>query len=331
MDDYTKQNIMVIQGKFAKLLQNVRANLQKKLKEDQIKGDLRLFILELFPNISPDLIPISSDLTEIFEAVRRHGLWSYINYFSLEQIVMQFAGEDSDITSEMEQFKKARAGFQLATKIKDYIPAAKACLRKSESPKDLHPLNSKDFTKLSCKLDERVAEYSLRYLEELWQLLSFHMQLPPITLLFDIIDSGCIQVVFLIPTKRVPQAIRQAKYSAHFYTTHQICCVMIGGKCVYEFKHTSEKGSIHTIGMVRKQLRLILVQLSEVERIVKVRTRYTHVHSMYMQLCRNTHCTQSAYRNSTPFKCVQFAAPAFVQIMLLKFMHGTAKLVFERC
>ena len=82
MDDYTRQNLMVIQGKFGNLLQIIRKYLQKKLKKKNIK-DLRLFILQLFPDISPDLIPNSSNLNEIFEAMRCNRLWSYMNYFSL--------------------------------------------------------------------------------------------------------------------------------------------------------------------------------------------------------------------------------------------------------
>ena len=65
------------------------------------------------------------------------------------------------MTSEMEQFKKDRAGFQLATKIRNFIPAAKARLQKDETLSKPHPINPEHFTKLSLKLDECVADYSL--------------------------------------------------------------------------------------------------------------------------------------------------------------------------
>ena len=240
VDDYTKQNIMVIQGKFGKLLQTVRKYLQKKMKKNKIK-DLRLFILQLFPDISPDLIPNSSNLNEIFEAMRHNRLWSFMNYFSLEQIVKQFCGNNPEMTREIENFKKDRAGFQLATKIKKYIPVAKA--REHEQLNPLNPVNPDHFTQLSLKLDECVADYSLKYLEELWQSLSFHMQLPPITLLFEIIDSGCIQIVFLIPTKFVPQVSHQAEYCAYFYIQHHIRSVTVGDNCIYD--------SLVTMTMVR--------------------------------------------------------------------------------
>ena len=247
VDDYTKQNVMVIQGKFATLLETVRKYLQKKMKKKKMK-DLRLFILQLFPDISPDVIPKSSDLNEIFEAMRCNRLWSYMNYFSLEQIVKHFGGDNPEMIAEIEKFKKDRAGFQLATKIKAYILAAKACAHEQ-----LNPVNPKHFTKLSHKLDERVADYSLKYLEELWQSLSFHMQLPPITLLFEIIDSGCIQIVFLIPTKLVPQVIHQAQHSAYFYEMHHrhVRSVTVGDICIYESKYT-EQGSLVTMAMVRR-------------------------------------------------------------------------------
>ena len=223
---------MIIMRKFGNLLLKVRTRLQKKLKKSQIKSDLRTFILELFPTISPDLIPNTSDLKEIFEAIRRNQLWSVINYFPLEQIVIQFGDNDPEMTSEIEKFKKDRAGFMLATKIKEYIAIANA--RLCEDEVQLNPINPEYFTRLSLKLDRRVAEHSLTYLEELWQSLSFQMQLPPISLLFQVVLDGSVEVVFLIPTKFVPQAIHQAKYSAHFYRKHQILSVTIGEKdCLF--------------------------------------------------------------------------------------------------
>ena len=160
----------------------------------------------------------------------------------------QFGGDNPEIIGEIEKFKKDRAGFQLATKIKAYILAAKAC-----EFEQLHPVNPRHFTKLSHKLDECVADYSLKYLEELWQSLSFHMQLPPIQLLFEIIDSGCIQIVFLIPTKLVPQVIHQAQYSAYFYEINHrhVRSVTVGDYCIYESKYT-EQGSLITKVMVRR-------------------------------------------------------------------------------
>ena len=180
VDDYTKQNNMIIRRKFGNLLLKVLTTLQKKLKKSQIKSTLRTFILGLFPDISPDLIPNTSDLKEIFEAASRNHLWSFINYFPLEQIVVQFGDNDPEITSEIEKFKKDRAGFMLATKIKEYITIANA--RLCEDEVQLNPIN----------LNRRVAEHSLTYLEELWQSLSFQMQLPPISLFFQVaLEGGC--------------------------------------------------------------------------------------------------------------------------------------------
>ena len=260
VDDYTNQNIMVIQGKFANLLQTVRNYLQRKMKEDQIKGDLRQFILQLFPDISSDLIPNTSDLIVLFEAMRNNRLWSYMNYFPLEQIVKKFCGDNPEMTGEIEKFKKDRAGFQLATKIKKYIPAAKACKHEQ-----LNPVNPNHFTKLSHILDECVADYSLNYLEELWQSLSFHMQLPPITIVFEIIDSGSVQIVFLIPTKLVPQVVHQAQYSAYFYKQHRIRRVAVGDNWIYD--------SLVTVASVR---RLGYTSIQEFE----IGLRYMNMYAM---------------------------------------------------
>ena len=246
MDDYTRPTIILIQEKFENLLQMVREYLQKNMKRRKIKK-IRLFILELFPDISPDLIPNSSNLNEIFEAMRRNRLWSYMNYFALEQIVKQFCGDKPEMTHELENFKMERAKFLHATKIKEYIPAAKAYLCEHEFQQLNH------FSKLSLTLDECVADYSLKYLEELWQSLSFHMQLPSIKLVFEINDSGSVQIVFIIPSRLVPQIIHQAQYSAYFYEMHHrhVRSVTVGDYCIYESKYT-EQGSLLNLAIVRE-------------------------------------------------------------------------------
>ena len=248
MDDYTRQSIVEIHEKFENLLRMVCECLQKKMKRRKIKK-IRLFILELFSDISPDLIPNSSNLNEIFEAMRRNRLWSYTNYFSLEQIVKQFCGDKPEMTHEVEKFKMERAEFLLETKIKEYIPAAKAYLCEHEL-QQLNPINPGCFTKLSLIVDECDEECTLKYLEELWQSLSFHMQLPPITLLFEIINNGSNPIVFLIPTKLVPQVIHQAQYSAYFYEMHLIRRVTVGDKCIYESKYAEKYSTF--MAMVRR-------------------------------------------------------------------------------
>ena len=211
--------------------------LQQKLGAKKIKRDLRLFVIRLFRQKIPEsLIPISSDVAVIFEAMRSHDLLNYWNFYPLEEVINHFCSDDSEIKSKMEQYKKDRSGYQLATKIKDYISKAKSkfpygCV---EFAPALQPKRTPAYlTELAMKLDDRVAEYHLNYLEDLWLSLSDVLYLPPLHLLLDAVIMDSVLVVWLIPTGMVPEATERAKQNADFFRKYPILKVTIGDECVY--------------------------------------------------------------------------------------------------
>ena len=202
---FTQMNEFIIHGKFASLLEFVQMKLQQKLGPEIIKRELRLFIVRLF-NINASLIPISSDVAVIFEAMRSLKLLTFWNVAGLEQVINHFCKGDSEMEDKMEQYKKDQSGFELATKIKDFISKARSkfpywC---HESASDLQPKRTRAYrAELTVKLAECVADYHLDYLRELWKLLSTVLSLPPLYLILDAIIMGSILVVWLIPTDMV--------------------------------------------------------------------------------------------------------------------------------
>ena len=181
-------------------------------------------------------IPNSSNLLEIFAAITSHGLWDYWNYHPLEQIVEEFGKNDPEIKEKMEKYKQERSGFLLTTKIKDYIPIAK---NKSFGAQDHLPKIRRDseyFQKLSVKLDQRVAEYSLHYLETLWESLSFDLLLPSPSVLLEAVLEGSILVVWLIPVQLAGacQLLNKSEHSAKIFQKYPILRVTIDDVCIYE-------------------------------------------------------------------------------------------------
>ena len=238
MVDYTERNLQIIQRKFIKLRKNAYHLFQAKLSEKEIKEDLRPILISSIPRELADCMPNSSDLMEIFEAMTRNDFWNYRYYFPLESLIEECGGDDANLVTQMEQFKKDRSAFQIATKIKDYIPAAKSLLAESDKPVESAPLkrDANYFWKLTIKLDECVADYSLDYLEQLWKSLASILVLPPVSFVLDFILRQSILVVWLIPAKLGPKAFEIARQSAEFFKTYPISSVTIGGEIAYELE-----------------------------------------------------------------------------------------------
>ena len=231
----------MIQRKFIKLQQNACEMLQLKLNEKEMKKIL-LFLVTILPHGLAECLPNSSDLMDIFEAMTRNNLWNHSNYFPLESLIEEFGG-DTELTTQLEQFKMDRSSFQIATKIKDYIPAAKSLLAESDELVEPAPIkpDHKYLWKLGAKLDECVGNESLAYLEELWRSLAKTLRLPRVSLVLHVIVEKSILVVWLIPAKLGPKAIEIACQSAEFFRSYPILSVTIGDECVYEKELKGEK------------------------------------------------------------------------------------------
>ena len=218
--------------------------LQERLRPEEIETKLRSFILRLFGSIiHANCIPISSNVAEIFEAMTSNDLLTYWSYFPLEEIINNFCNDDLEMKSKMNQYKKDRSGFQLATKIKDYIPKARSKFPYScdEPASELQPKRTQAYlAELAVKLEGRVADYHLDYLEELWKSLYNVLSLPPLYLLLDAVIMNSVLVVWLIPSDVAPKAIEKALQSANFFKKHPIVKVTIGDECVFERECTED-------------------------------------------------------------------------------------------
>ena len=225
----------MIQGKFASLLEFVQKKLQQRLGAEEIKCELRLFIVRQF-NLPTCSIPISSDVAVILDAMREQKLLTYLNVAGLNEVTKHFCKNDSEMESMMKQYRRDRSGFEFATKIKDYVSKARSkfpywC---DEPASELQPKTTRAYlAELAVRLDHRVAEYHLDYLRELWKSLSDVLSLPPLYLILDAVIMNSVLVVWLIPTDVVPEAIESAKQNADFFRMHPILEVKIGDECVY--------------------------------------------------------------------------------------------------
>ena len=233
--ELARENDQKIRGKFAGLLINVCQKLQNG---DINVEDLRLFVIAFCPR--GNCIPKSSNVHEIFEEITRHGLWSYLHYYLLEQIVEKFGSCDQEMKTWITNYKNDLLGYKASMKIMDFISVVQSDSSfddsdsEEESPVKSIKYDRRYFRKLSVKLKVNITNQSLLYIESLWESFADYFLLPPLAAMLECIHTGCILVVWYIPSNLVPQIRQKAPQASDFFREHKIVCVKVGNTSIYE-------------------------------------------------------------------------------------------------
>ena len=229
-----RKNRHRIDAMFATLLMNVCKKLSKKSLNIE---DLRMFLTAYF--CTSECIPRSSNIDEMFEAVTRHKLWDYWNYYPLEEIVQEFAADDQEIKSWIETYKRDLKSYKATTKLIDHIADSDSSYV-NESPSEEEQLeqpakyDQQYYQRLSIKLKTKVTDHTLEYIDNLWGKISDLYDLPPRVVILDSIHKGCVSTVWLIPSYLAPKILSAAPHSGDFYRRHEITRVEFDGKCFYQ-------------------------------------------------------------------------------------------------
>ena len=211
----------MIRGKFATLVKKVSRKLQSNINID----DFRVFVVNLFQ--PGDCIPDSRSVHEIFCAITKNGLWDYVNYIPLKQIIEEFACDDTEMSDWVRQYEVARSGYMLCTKISDYIDVVAVSDSSdvdSDEQLDEKPAkyDPRYYRRLSLKVRAKVTEVSMQYVSELWESLASHYRLPSRMAILDSIRAECILVTWLIPTKHTLELFQKARADPDFFQEHNI-------------------------------------------------------------------------------------------------------------
>ena len=238
-----RENRQKINWKFGVLLKNSC----KKLREKHINvKDFRLFLKGLFP--PGDCIPESSNVDEIFEAITHNKLWDRWNCSPLQKVVQEFVGDDQELKSWIEAYKKDLTSYKATTKLVDYIAVVDSDpsgedSSSEEQVEEQEPAkyDRRYYRKLSIKLETKFTSHTLEYLDDLWKEFADLYNLPPLVTLLDCVCKSSILIVWLIPAHLAPQILRAAPHSVDFFRKHQITRMEFDGVCIYpEAKHHFE-------------------------------------------------------------------------------------------
>ena len=217
-----------IKGLFSSLLINLRKSL---VSHNVDVKDLRQFLVTYFK--CDDCIPKSHDIDEIFAAVTINGLWSYQHYCPLESLIEYFLSDDPKVHSFMNDYRDNLSGFFFMTKIINYIEYKK--LEASDSEEDSEPLKSYIAQhyrqiKVVLKLDRKVSDLSLRYVEKLWRSFASEFDLPSLTAVVKKITAGSLAILWSIP----PWEAEKIKPTSKFCRQHNIIMIAIDDDVIYD-------------------------------------------------------------------------------------------------
>ena len=203
------------------------------------------------------VLEAAKNLDEIFRALGKYGLWDYINYYLLQSIIEEFAGDDDELNGMMEQYQQDLTGYVLTLQIQTYLDTTHYVLpifttRDSESVAGgTVQSQQKDelFNKLSVKTDANVTDHSLSYVINLWQSLAKQFALPQLAMILHNIAEGCIGITWLIPANLVKYVTRMAQETANIFAKKHILRVMLEERCIYSMETLLET---QTVALKRK-------------------------------------------------------------------------------
>ena len=213
-----------IKGFFSSLLIDLRKSLVTHCVNTD---DLRQFLINFFKF---DSIPDSPQIDKIFSAVTVNGLWDHLNYSPLEALIRRFLPSDPTVKDLMKAYKSQLTGFQLTAKLITYIR-----VRNLES--DANPSVDNSFTldhyskiKVVIRLDRKVSELSLMYVEELWSSFSEEFDIPSLTAIVHDIAHGSLQITWRIP----PHWAELIKPKSRFCRWHNIIIIAVNDQVIYD-------------------------------------------------------------------------------------------------
>ena len=208
----------------------------RKLLESGINiEEFQLFVASQFP--PGDCIPSSpASLTEVFKAITNHGLWDYFHFSPLVQIAKKFGGDDPEMESLIQTYRKDLKAYMLIATLENYIEVNSDVTDPPAAKRAKYDLRY--YTPVEWKTE--FIDHSLQYLAEVWEVFSCHYLIPdcPPTCVLDRVRKGCFSVTWLVPTGLIPQLIKRTKSYTTFYQQHRILRVTVRDECIYEEENT---------------------------------------------------------------------------------------------
>ena len=189
------------------------------------------------------VVKSAKSVDEIILALSENGLWDYLNYDLLQDIIEEFASDDDELNAMMEQYQRDLTGHVLTLQIQTYLEATHnndpIATSDSENSGDeiipalLPQQKRKFFKQLSLKIEANVTDCTLGYIKGLWQSLANQFRLPRPAMILHSIAEGCICITWLIPSNLATHVTRMVQETSDMFAKQHILKVMLEEQCIY--------------------------------------------------------------------------------------------------
>jgi hypothetical protein len=181
-------------------------------------------------------IPEASDLTKLFNIVTEAKLWRYDHYVPLQQLAQQFLHDDEQVRKDTSDYRDRLSGFLTTTKIIDFIKLSELDESEDGTEQPFLPEKYKKYyrkLKVKLKLDKKITELTLSYVNTLWESLAEEFDLPSLTAVIDKIIDGSLVISWLILPHIADKIQASSCKALRFYQRHGIVEVCIDGGSLY--------------------------------------------------------------------------------------------------
>lgn len=228
-------NISEIKGHFSTLLADVR----KALQSHNIDLAELLEYMKHFFNVEECFAHVT-DISDTFTAVSINGLWTYLHYSPLETLIKRFLRNDTETKKLMTEYKSQLTGYQLTTKLIDYIKEKN--LQGDDDTDQLIQFTAEHYKKIKVviQLDRKVSDLSLMYVQELWSSFAEEFNIPSLTAIVHHIAPGSLEITWCVP----PHEAELIRPRARFSRKHKITVIAIDDHVIYDEKQMVSVASL---------------------------------------------------------------------------------------
>ena len=170
----------------------------------------------------------------VFRAISREGHWNYWHFNLLEKIVETFGGKNQEMISWIESYRKQLTDYKATTKIIDHIAAVELMHDSPSDEKEKEEYDQQYYTTLTMKLGTTFTGHTLEYIDTLWKKFADLHHLPSRVELLHHIHSGCVSIVWRVPSCLASQIQDAAPHTGDFYCANYITRVELNRKCIYQ-------------------------------------------------------------------------------------------------
>ena len=212
----------VLQGKDIKM-SNIRSFLIARYLPEEDSNDTRAIDPSKFVT---QVLGTAQNVSEILESLMIHRLLSYKNTDILCSIINHYASDDAEMKKKLDEYGKELAGYNLVTKIIDYL--------NDEVQQSMSEPVPNLLDKLSVKVKVNITGKTLKYVSAFRLSLAHQVNLPAAALLLHGVARGCVEITWLLPFHLTDFTTRRLQESTDYFRENNILRVTIAGRCVYE-------------------------------------------------------------------------------------------------